>query len=132
VPRRHEVRHGSGHDRLPRARSQPLSLPVARDVRLAHACRVVVDDLSRPWSLRALAREVRAGERTLARLFRVEYGATYPQWRTSFRVFHAMIELSQGATVTETAHRCGWATTSAFVDTFARRMGQTPGTYRVA
>ncbi len=55
---------------------------------------------------------------------------TYPQWRTNVRVFHAMIELSDGATVTETAHGCGWATTSAFVDTFTRTMGQTPGAYR--
>ena len=118
------------HDRLPRARVQPLSLPVARDPRLAHACRLVVEDLSTPWPLRALARAVGAGERTLARLFRAEFGATYPQWRTNVRVFHAMIELAQGATVTETAHRCGWATASAFIDTFARCTGQTPGTYR--
>jgi methylphosphotriester-DNA--protein-cysteine methyltransferase len=38
--------------------------------------------------------------------------------------------LAEGATVTETAHACGWATASAFVDTFARTMGQTPGAYR--
>jgi AraC-like DNA-binding protein len=77
-----------------------------------------------------LARRAGASGRTLARLFRTEFGMTYPQWRTSTRVFHAMIHLSEGATVTETAHRCGWSTTSAFVDTFARTMGQTPGTYR--
>ncbi len=41
-----------------------------------------------------------------------------------------MIELADGATVTETAHACGWATTSAFVDTFTRTMGQIPGAYR--
>jgi AraC-like DNA-binding protein len=35
-------------------------------------------------------------------------------------------------TVTEAAHRCGWATSSAFVDSFAHTMGQTPGTYRAA
>jgi hypothetical protein len=57
---------------------------------------------------------------------------TYPQWRTNTRVFHAMIELTKGATVTQTAHRCGWATASAFVDTFTRTMGQTPGAYRAA
>jgi methylphosphotriester-DNA--protein-cysteine methyltransferase len=58
------------------------------------------------------------------------YGMTYPQWRTNVRVFHAMIQLAEGATVTETAHACGWATASAFVDTFTRTMGQTPGAYR--
>jgi len=55
---------------------------------------------------------------------------TYPQWRTSLRIFHAMIRLAEGATVTETAHRCGWATTSAFIVVFSQAMGQTPGAYR--
>ena len=57
---------------------------------------------------------------------------TYPQWRTNTRVFHAMIQLAEGATVTATAHRCGQATTSAFIDTFTRTMGKTPGSYRAA
>jgi AraC-like DNA-binding protein len=43
-----------------------------------------------------------------------------------------MIELADGATVTQTAHRCGWAAASAFVDTFTAAMGQTPGAYRSA
>jgi AraC-like DNA-binding protein len=120
------------HDRLRRAHVQPLTLPAAADPRLAHACRLVVDDLREPRSVAWLARRVGVSERTLTRLFRGEFGTTYPQWRTSTRVFRAMIELAEGATVTETAHRCGWATTSAFVDTFARTMGQTPGAYRSA
>jgi AraC-like DNA-binding protein len=43
-----------------------------------------------------------------------------------------MIQLAEGATVTQAAHRCGWATTSAFIDTFTRTMGETPGAYRSA
>ncbi|MDT8915002.1 helix-turn-helix transcriptional regulator [Amycolatopsis sp. PS_44_ISF1] len=117
-------------DRLRRAHDRPLTLPTARDARLAHACRLVTDDLSTPRTIRWLAQHARTSERTLARLFRLEFGITYPQWRTATRVFHAMIHLAEGATVTQTAHRCGWATTSAFVDTFARTMGQTPGTYQ--
>jgi AraC-like DNA-binding protein len=119
-------------DRLRRAHVQPLALPTPHDPRLAHACRLVTDDLSRTRTMAWLASQVGASERTLARLFRSEFGATYPQWRTNTRVFHAMIHLSEGAAVTETAHRCGWATTSAFIDTFARTMGQTPGAYRSA
>ena len=56
---------------------------------------------------------------------------TYPQWRTGVRVFHAMVLLAEGASVVETGRQCGWATTSAFIDTFSRTMGQTPGTYRI-
>jgi AraC-like DNA-binding protein len=119
------------HDRLRRAHVTPLNLPRARDPRLAHACRLVTDDLSRPRTMAWLARRAGAGERTLARLFRAEFGTTYPQWRTTIRVFHAMVELTAGATVTQTAHRCGWATPSAFVDVFTRTMGQTPGAYRL-
>lgn len=120
------------HDRLRRAHVQPLSLPAAHDPRLARACRLVVDDLSCPHALSRLARHVGTSERSLSRLFRTEFGTTYPQWRTKVRVFHAMIRLAEGASVTETAHRCGWATTSAFIDTFTRTMGRTPGTYRAA
>jgi AraC-like DNA-binding protein len=117
-------------DRLRRAHVQPLALPAARDARLAHACELVIEDLRQPRPLAWLAHAANVSERTLTRLYRTEFGMTYPQWRTSVRVFHAMIELADGATVTETAHACGWATTSAFVDTFTRTMGQTPGAYR--
>jgi len=119
-------------DRLHRAPVQRLALPTARDPRLADACRLVEQDLSRPRSLSWLARRVGTSERTLTRLFRTEFGTTYPQWRTAVRVFHAMVRLGDGASVTEAGYACGWATTCAFVDTFARTMGQTPGAYRAA
>ena len=117
-------------DRLPLAPVQPLALPTARDPRLARACRLVTDDLSHPRSTAWLARRVGASERTLARLFRTEFGTTYPQWRSQVRVFRALIELADGADVTGTAQRCGWSTTSAFIDTFGKIIGQTPGSYR--
>ncbi|WP_308013996.1 helix-turn-helix transcriptional regulator [Streptantibioticus parmotrematis] len=122
--------HAVLNDRLRRAHAQPLTLPAPHDPRLAQACQVVTDDLSRPRTVTWLARRVGVGERTLARLFRAEFGMTYPQWRTNTRVFHAMVLLAEGATVTEAAQRCGWVTTSAFIDTFARTMGRTPGEYR--
>lgn len=120
------------HDRLRRADVQPLSLPTPRDRRLADACHLVTNDLTQPRSIDWLARAVGTSERTLTRLFRTEFGTTYPQWRTQIRVFHALVHLADGATVTETAHRFGWATSSAFIDTFTRTMGQTPGAYRTA
>ncbi|HTX82872.1 MAG TPA: helix-turn-helix domain-containing protein [Streptosporangiaceae bacterium] len=70
--------------------------------------------------------------RTLARLFPAEFGVTFPQWRTNIRVFHATIELAAGANVTETGRRCGWATASAFIDTFRHAIGETPGSYQSA
>ncbi len=119
-------------DRLGRVEVQPLSLPRAQDPRLARACRLVTDDLSQLRSITWLARAAGTSDRTLTRLFRSEFGTTYPQWRTQTRVLHALIHLAEGASVTETARRCGFATTSAFIDTFTRTMGQTPGQYRAA
>ncbi len=119
-------------DQLRRTRQEPIMLPAASDPRLAAACELVAADLGTPRPLASLAAEVGAGERTLSRLFRDEFGMTYPQWRTRVRVFEAMVLLAGGTAVTETAYRCGWATTSAFIDTFQRMMGRTPGVYRAA
>ena len=119
------------HDRIRRAHLAPITLPQARDPRLRQVCRLVEEDLATPRTTAWLAARAGTSERTLARLFRAEFGVTYPQWRTRLRVFHAMVELAAGATVTQAGHRCGWATTSAFVSTFAKTTGQTPGAYRV-
>lgn len=116
-------------DRLGRVKVQPLSLPRAQDSRLARACQLVTDDLSQPRPISWLARAAVTSDRTLTRLFRTEFGMTYPQWRTQTRVLHALIHLAEGTPVTETARRCGFATASAFIDTFTRTMGQTPGQY---
>jgi len=86
--------------------------------------------LRHPRSLAGLARQVNTSERPLSRLFRQEFGMTYPQWRTRRRIFAAMVLLADGVTVTDTAHACGWATASAFVHTFGQDMGTTPGAHR--
>lgn len=127
----HRIR-AVARDRLHRAAVQPVALPVPRDPRLADACQVAEADLRHPRTLAWLARRVNTSERTLSRLFRAEFGMTYPQWRTRRRIFAAMILLADGVTVTDTAHACGWATASAFVHTFARATGTTPGGRRNA
>lgn len=67
------------------------------------------------------------GERTLSRLFRAEFGMSYPQWRTQSRLYHALRMLADGLPVTTVAHRCGWSSASAFIDVFRRSFGYTPG-----
>uniref|UniRef100_A0AAU3H2R8 AraC family transcriptional regulator n=1 Tax=Streptomyces sp. NBC_01401 TaxID=2903854 RepID=A0AAU3H2R8_9ACTN len=119
-------------DRLRRALVEPLTIPTPDSPLLRQACTLVTDDLRQPRTAAWLARSVGVSERTLARLFRSEFGMTYPQWRTNVRVFHAMVLLAEGATVSETGRRCGWATTSAFIDAFGSTMGRTPGTCRTA
>jgi AraC-like DNA-binding protein len=117
-------------DQLHRAAVQPVMLPTPSDPRLADACQIAEADLRLPRSLAWLARRVNTSERTLSRLFRAEFGMSYPQWRTRTRIFAALVLLADDATVTDTAHACGWATTSAFVHAFAKAMGTTPGAHR--
>jgi AraC-like DNA-binding protein len=117
-------------DRLRRASLGPVSLPTPVDPRLADACRLVTADLATPRGLDWLAARVGASERTLSRLFRAEFGMTYPQWRERTRLVNAMILLAEGNSVTETAHASGWATASAFVAAFRRALGTTPGSHR--
>ena len=46
---------------------------------------------------------------------------TYPQWRTNVSGYSTPRSGSPAAPpVTDTAHRCGWQTTSSFIDTFRR------------
>ena len=119
-------------DRLRVARVQPLTLLEPQDPRLARACAIVRSQLHTPVPLDELARKVCCSGRTLSRLFRTELGMTFPQWRTNERIFSAMIDLAEGAGVSETASRNGWATPSAFIDTFSKVMDVTPGEYRSA
>jgi AraC-like DNA-binding protein len=54
-------------------------------------------------------------------------GMTFPQWRTQVRLHLALRLLAEGLSATAAGHRCGWSTTSAFVDVFRRALGHTPG-----
>ena len=119
-------------DQLKRSPQRPMTLPTPVDPRLIDACALVRDRLDQQVTLAALASRVGASQSTLSRLFRHELGMTYPQWRTNLRLLNAAILLSSGTPVTETAHQCGWQTTSSFIDTFRRAMGQTPGSYKTS
>ncbi|BDM74009.1 AraC family transcriptional regulator (plasmid) [Streptomyces nigrescens] len=116
-------------DQLRASPQQPVHLPSPTDPRLAAVCALLHEDPAEPRTLAALATATGAGERTLSRLFRSELGMTFPQWRTQSRLYHALRMLADDTPVTTVAHRCGWSSTSAFIDVFRRSFGYTPGTH---
>lgn len=116
-------------DQLRASPQQPLSLPTPTDARLAAVCALVHADPADSRTLAALGAATGAGERTLSRLFRREFGMTFPQWRTQSRLYHALRLLAEDTPVTTVAHRCGWSSASAFIDVFRRSFGYTPGTH---
>lgn len=108
----------------------PMRLPAPSDPRLAAVCDLLQHDPADQRSLAELADAAGAGQRTLSRLFRSELGMTFPQWRTRLRLYHALCLLADDVPVTAVAHRCGWASASAFIDVFRRAFGHTPGSHR--
>jgi AraC-like DNA-binding protein len=106
---------------------EPVWIPMPTDDRLRQACALVADDLARPLSLQQISDRIGASQRTLSRLFRDELAMTFPQWRTQVRLHHALVLLAERHDVTTVAVECGWATASAFIDTYRRAFGHTPG-----
>ncbi|MFE3792895.1 AraC family transcriptional regulator [Streptomyces goshikiensis] len=118
-------------DQLKASPLQPLHLPAPTDPRLVAVCALLYADPADPRGLAELAARAGAGagERTLSRLFRAEFGMTFPQWRTQLRLHQALRLLAVGTPVTAVAHRCGWSSASAFIDVFRRAFGHTPGAH---
>ncbi len=116
-------------DQLRASPQQPLRLPAPTDPRLAAVCALVHADPADPRTLAALGAATGVGERTLSRLFRSEFGMTFPQWRTQSRLYHALRLLAEDTPVTTVAHRCGWSSASAFIDVFRRSFGYTPASH---
>ncbi|MEU8249029.1 helix-turn-helix transcriptional regulator [Nonomuraea sp. NPDC048916] len=114
-------------DQLRHSPEQPFHLPTASDPRLAAVCAILHDDPADGRTLAQLGAAAGTSARTLARLCRGELGMSFPQWRTQLRLHHALLLLADGTAVTTVAHRCGWASASAFIDAFRRALGYTPG-----
>ncbi|GBE64097.1 AraC family transcriptional regulator [Mycobacterium sp. MFM001] len=106
---------------------EPLWIPTPVDHRLRQACALITASLREPLTLRQIGDRVGVGQRTLSRLFRDELAMTFPQWRTQVRLHHALMLLAEHENVTSVALQCGWATPSAFIDTYRRAFGHTPG-----
>jgi AraC-like DNA-binding protein len=116
-------------DQLRASPREPIQLPAAKDPRLAEVCDLLETNPADGRTLAELGAAIAVGERTLSRLLKSEFGMTFPQWRTQLRLYNALRMLADGMTVTSVAHRCGWSSTSAFIDVFRRAYGYTPGTY---
>ncbi|OMB93151.1 AraC family transcriptional regulator [Mycobacterium colombiense] len=106
---------------------EPLWIPTPVDGRLRQACALIADNLRESLTLQQIGDRVGVGQRTLSRLFSDELAMTFPQWRTQVRLQHALVLLAERRDVTSVAAECGWATPSAFIDSYRRAFGHTPG-----
>ncbi|MEV2219922.1 helix-turn-helix transcriptional regulator [Nocardia vinacea] len=93
----------------------------------------VADALTRnpadPRTLAEFAADAATSPRTLARLFLVETGISFGQWRTQIRLAASLPLLAEGLPIARIAGRVGYATPSAYVAAFRCTVGVSPGRY---
>ena len=108
----------------------PLHLPMPTDRRLIRVCRRVQADLAGGHSREAAAHGVGLSGRSLSRLFRMETGLGFSEWRQQARLLAALSRLAAGESVTSVALGLGYASPSAFTAMFRRALGTTPAACR--
>jgi AraC-like DNA-binding protein len=116
-------------DELASLEALSLSLPRAKDPRVARVCEGLLDDPSDARELSAWGRAAGASERNLARLFVADTGMTFGQWRQQRRLLAAVERLAAGQSVLSVAIELGYDSPSAFGAMFKRALGVTPGDF---
>ncbi|WP_231892110.1 AraC family transcriptional regulator [Burkholderia sp. MSMB1589WGS] len=103
-----------------------LHAPLPSDPRLARACRCLFDAPSIAIGLDAMAAEAGMSWRTMTRLFRMQTGVSFAEWREQVCLLAAIERLSEGQAVPRVALDLGYASPSAFTSAFRRVLGEAP------
>jgi AraC-like DNA-binding protein len=104
-------------------------LPLPRDKRLLKVCETLLREPSRADTLETWSDRAGASARTLGRLFKMETGLTFGQWRQQLRVTEAICQLALGKPLPDVAGELGYADAHSFSNMFKRVLGETPGRY---
>lgn len=119
-------------DELRRAAPVRLGLALPADKRLRTLCEAIIDDPLRHATLQAWAGDVGASARTLARLFRLELGTSFGEWRQQARLAQALALAADGRPINHIAAELGYASASAFSAMVRRTLGTTPRQFLAA
>lgn len=121
--------HLKRHNKTQTPSSRPLLMSELSEPRLAMIEQALRAAPSDRRTLSEWGKFCGSSERTLSRLFKSETGTTFSHWRRQLRIQHAVVQLAGGQSVTNTAHECGFNSTSAFIESFQAVLGTTPGRY---
>jgi AraC-like DNA-binding protein len=114
---------------LREAAAAPLQLPMPREPRLLKICHALIAHPESNDTLDAWAAHAGASTRTVARLFKIETGLSFGEWRQHLRLTESLCRLVAGTAVAEVASRLGYRSSSAFIAMFRRALGATPHRY---
>lgn len=116
-------------DQLASEPAAPLHLPMPRSAKLKRAVASVLEDPGREVQLTDIASGTALSARSFERHFTAETGLSFRAWRKQARLMKAVEWLAQGRPVGEIADRLGYEGPSAFIATFRKVFGTTPGRY---
>lgn len=107
----------------PRSQEEAIAQMIVRYLR---------DNYNRHLSLRDVAAQVHLSERHSSRLFRNVMGVSIMDYLTSLRLEHATrLLIEQQRSIKQIAQDCGYSDVRHFITLFHRRMGVTPGVFRL-
>lgn len=109
------------------AEEGPLQLPLPVDARARQAAETVLRDPSQQLVAREVARHVGLSERTLERMFSADTGMSFGVWRQKARLLGSLGVLVERQSVTEAALESGYSSVSAYIASFRKTFGHTPG-----
>lgn len=117
-------------DEIKRLDRPDLHLPGGQDPRLTCVMDHLVQSPQDRRGLSELARIGGTSGRTLERLFLVETGLTFGDWRRRLRFMIALEKLGRGEKTSAIAQQLGYATSSSFIAAFKAHFGSPPSTFR--
>jgi len=113
------------------ATAGPSDIPQVNDPRLSNAIAFMAENIEAPVSIQTVAKAASLSQRSLARLFSSELGATPQQVYRRLRLSAAR-EYARGShiSVAEIALRCGYKDASAMTRAFIQEFGTSPSSMR--
>lgn len=115
---------------IKKLRPFPLLIPMPQDQRARRLARQLMDRPGIEKSLPEICADSGTSLRTMQRVFSEELGLSLSRWRNQVKMVHAVELLANGKTITQIAHELGFESMSAFIFTFRRHFGISPGQYR--
>ncbi len=111
-------------------RDEGLSVRFPKDLRALRVANALIGHPADDRSLSDWAELAACSSKTLSRLFIQQTDMTFQLWRRHVRLLAAIEHLEKGHSITETAHRVGFATSSAFAEAHRLTFGYPPSATR--
>jgi AraC-like DNA-binding protein len=108
----------------------PLMVPMPSDPRAKQLASRLIDNPGTNQSLAELCEECGTSLRTMQRVFSQELGLPLSRWRSQVTMMHALQLLASERNITEVALELGFESVSAFIYSFRKYLGVSPGQYR--